>query len=85
MRNSFDVAVEGIGDAAHMPPDAEGSCVEIDGQGIAHLRDTRAIQVEALVVRAGVLLIGVTDVAPVPEGAANVGTPPKLERDTQAL
>jgi hypothetical protein len=32
-----DVAVEGIGDAAHMPSDAKGSCVEIDGQGIDHL------------------------------------------------
>jgi hypothetical protein len=47
-----DMAVEGIGDAAHMPADAEGSSVEIDGQCIAHLRDASAVQTETLVVGA---------------------------------
>jgi hypothetical protein len=58
MRNSSIFAVEGIGDAAHVPPDAKGSGVEIDGQRIAHLRNTSAVQIEALVVRAGVLVVG---------------------------
>jgi hypothetical protein len=58
------MTVEGIGDAAHVPPDAEGCRVEIDGQRIAHLGDTRAVQIETLVVRAGVLVVGADDVAP---------------------
>ena len=35
-----DMAVEGIGDAAHMAADAKGSCVEIDGQRIACMTST---------------------------------------------
>jgi hypothetical protein len=61
-----EAAVEGIGDAADVPSDAKGSCVEIDGQRIAHLRDPRAVEIEALVVRAGVLVVGADDVAPPP-------------------
>jgi hypothetical protein len=38
------MTVEGIGDAAHMPPDAEGSLVEIDRLRVAHLRDTGAVE-----------------------------------------
>jgi hypothetical protein len=47
---------------------------EIDGEGIAHLRDARAVEVEALVVRAGVLVVGADDVTPaaVPERAGDV-------------
>jgi hypothetical protein len=44
------VPVEGIGDAAHVPSDAKGGCVEIDGQRTAHLRDPGAVEIEALVV-----------------------------------
>jgi hypothetical protein len=54
--------------------DAEGSRVEVDGHRAAHLRDARAVQVEALVVGAGVLVVGADDVAPgpVPERARDV-------------
>jgi hypothetical protein len=58
-----DTAVEGIGDAAPVPADAKGSRVEIDGERIAHLRDAGAVEVEALVVGAGILVIGADDVA----------------------
>jgi hypothetical protein len=51
------MAAEGIGDAADMTTDAEGSCVEIDRQRIAHLRDAGAVEVEALVVGAGIFVI----------------------------
>jgi hypothetical protein len=63
------MAVERIGDAAHVPTDAEDSCVEIDGLGIADLRDAHAAEIETLVVRAGVLVVDADDVAsaPVPE------------------
>jgi hypothetical protein len=69
-----DTAVEGIGDAAHVPADAKGSRVEIDGERIAHLRDAGAVEVEALVVGAGIFVIGADDVAPaaVPERAGGV-------------
>jgi hypothetical protein len=43
-----DMAVKGIGDTAHMPADAKSSSIQIDGQRIAHLRDARAVEVEAL-------------------------------------
>jgi hypothetical protein len=59
-----DVAVEGIGHAAHVAADAEGGGVEVDGQRVAHLSDASAVQAEALVVGAGVLVIGADDVAP---------------------
>ena len=36
----IDMAVEGMGDAAGVSSNAKGSCVEIDGQRIAHLRYT---------------------------------------------
>jgi hypothetical protein len=57
-----------------VPADAEGSRVEIDGQGTAHLRDTRAVQIETLVVGARVLVVGANDVAPgpVPERAGDI-------------
>jgi hypothetical protein len=44
------------------------------GQRIAHLRDARAVEIEALVIRAGVLVIGADDVAPgaVRQGARDV-------------
>jgi hypothetical protein len=44
------------------------------GERIAHLRDPGAVEVEALVVRLGVLVVGADDVAPgsVPEGAGDV-------------
>jgi hypothetical protein len=61
-----DMAVEGNGDAAHMPSDAKGSCVEIDGERVAHLCDTGAVQIETLVVRAGVLVVGADVIAPGP-------------------
>ena len=37
-----DMAVEGIGDAAHVSPDAEGSRVEIDGLSVSLICATRA-------------------------------------------
>ncbi|MGH6917173.1 MAG: hypothetical protein ACREJ0_05655 [Geminicoccaceae bacterium] len=65
MRNASMWPLKGLGDAAHVPVDAKGSRVEIDGQCIAHLRDTRAVEIEMLVARAGVLAVGADDVAPV--------------------
>jgi hypothetical protein len=38
-----DVAVEAIGDAAHVPSDAKRVRVEIQGQRIAHLCNTGAV------------------------------------------
>jgi hypothetical protein len=69
-----DMAVEGVGDTGDVPPDAEGIRVEIQGLGIAHLGDTGAVQIETLVVGAGVLVVGADDMAPapVPEGAGDV-------------
>ena len=70
-----DMAVEGIGDATHVPADAKRSCVEVDGLGIAHLRDARAVEIETLVVGAGVLVVGAGVIlAPgaVPERARDV-------------
>jgi hypothetical protein len=69
-----DMAVEGIGDAADVPSDAKGSRVERDRSGVADLRDAGAVEIEALVVRAGVLVIGADDVAPaaVPQSARDV-------------
>jgi hypothetical protein len=43
-------AVEGVGDAARVPSDAERIRIERDGGRIAHLRDTGAVEIEALVV-----------------------------------
>ena len=57
-----------------MPPDAERVRVEIQGQRIAHLVDTGAVQIEALVVGARVLVVGADDIAPgtIPQGAGDV-------------
>jgi hypothetical protein len=69
-----NMPVERIGDAAYVPTDAKGSCIQIGGLRIAHLRHARAVQIETLVVRAGVLVVGADDIAPaaVPEGAGDV-------------
>jgi hypothetical protein len=58
----IDVTVEWIGDAAHMA--ADWGRVEIDGQPTADLRDTRAVQIEALVVGDRLLVVGADDAAP---------------------
>jgi hypothetical protein len=75
-----DMAIEGVGDAAHVSCDVEGIQIELDGLRIAHLRDGRAVEVEALVVRAGVLVIGADDIAPaaLPEGARDVVLQPGI-------
>jgi predicted transcriptional regulator len=77
-----DAAVEGIGDAAHVAPDAKSSRVEIDGLRVAHLRDTGAVQIETLVVGARVLVVGADDVAPgpVPECARDISPQHRLPR-----
>jgi len=69
-----DVAVEGIGDAARKPSDPKRVRIEIQGLRVAHLRDTGAIEIETLVVGAGVLVIGPDNIAPTPiaEGACDV-------------
>ena len=69
-----DMAVEGIGDAAHVPPDADRILIERDRCRIAHLRDAGAVEIETQVVGAGILVIGADDVAPaaVPERAPDV-------------
>ena len=74
MRNSSIWAVEGVGDAAHVPPDAERIRVEVEGLDIAHLSHASAVEIEALVVRACILVVGADDVAPgpVPEGTRDV-------------
>ena len=43
-----DMAVEGVGDAAHVPPDAERIRVEVEGLDIAHLSHASAVEIEAL-------------------------------------
>ena len=48
------------------PPDPEGAELRAIGQRTAHLRDARAVQIEALVVGAGILVVGADDVAPAP-------------------
>jgi len=69
-----DMAVEGIGNAAHVPSDAKRGGIQVPAQRVAHLRDARADEIEALIVGAGVLIGGVGDVAlvAVPEGARDV-------------
>jgi len=66
IRNSSIWPLKGSAMPLTMPSDAKGSWIEIDGQRIAHLRDTRAVQIETLVVRAGVLVVGADDIAPGP-------------------
>jgi hypothetical protein len=70
-----NMPVERIGDAAYVPTDAKGSCIQIGGLRIAHLRHARAVQIETLVVRAGVLVVGADDIAPaaVPERTRDRG------------
>ncbi len=50
------------------------------GSGIAHLRDTGAVQIEALIIGAGVLVVGADDVAPaaVPERAGDIVLEPAV-------
>jgi hypothetical protein len=68
------MAVDGIGNPADMPADAEGSRIEFDGQPIAQLRDAGAVDIEPLAIGAGVLVVGADDVAPgaIPERARDV-------------
>jgi hypothetical protein len=49
-----DMAVQGVGDAADVPPTAQRVRIERDRCRITHLRDTGAVEIGALVVRAGV-------------------------------
>jgi hypothetical protein len=51
-------------------PTPSAAEVEIDGQWVAHLRDARAVQIETLVVGAGILVVGSGDVARARTGAS---------------
>jgi hypothetical protein len=68
-----DQSVEGIGDAADVPSDGQRIRVKRDRGGIAHLSDTSTVEVEPLVCRAGVLVVG-RRYSPsfLPEGARGV-------------
>jgi hypothetical protein len=74
MRNASIWPLKGSAMPLTCRPIAKGSCVEINGQRVAHLRDTGSVQIEALVVGARVLVIGADDVAPgaIPQGARDV-------------
>jgi hypothetical protein len=69
-----------IGDAADVPSDAERVRIQVQGQRIAHLRDARAVEIEALAVGAGILVVGADDVAPgpVPERSRDVVLQPAV-------
>jgi hypothetical protein len=63
MRNSSLWPLKGSATPLRVPPRAKRIRIERDGYRIAHLSDARAGEIEALVVGAGVLVVGADDVA----------------------